>query len=90
MSGGGTEITAGYISNGNWGLNEFGSSMVNENISAEPEGYRTKSSKYVTVYPFNDTSDTSTNNYIAYKDKKYGYGDAILETSTRRLWHKLV
>ncbi len=81
MSGGAWERTAGYISNGNSSLSN-GSSMVNENTTANADAYTEKSSKYVTVYPYNSTSDSNTNNYTAYKDKKYGYGDAILETST--------
>ena len=42
--------------------------------------------KYKTIYPHNSSSDSNENNYNAYKNAKtttYGYGDAILETSTK-------
>ena len=60
------EYTAGYITNGN------------------TNGYKTLSTKYATVYPYSSI-DNQINNYNTYKDLKsstYGYGDAILETST--------
>lgn len=47
------------------------------------DGYKTLSTKWATVYPYN-SSDNNTNNYNTYKGLKsstYGYVDAILETS---------
>ena len=77
------ERTAGYITNGNQNLSTFGSSYV-EKITADLDGYKTLSTEYATVYPY-DSSDSYKNNYNKYKELKlntYGYGDAILETST--------
>ena len=77
------ERVAGYITNGNPSLSTYGSSFVN--TTANPEGYKTLSTKYATVYPYNSTSDTYSNNWTKYNKLKtatYGYGDAILETST--------
>ena len=76
------EETAGYISNGTGHLSEFGSAYAS--TSANTNGYLTLSTKYATVYPYN-SSDSNANNYNTYKGLKsstYGYGDAILETST--------
>ena len=76
------ERTAAYITNGNISLNTYGSSYVN--TTADVNGYQTLSTKWATVYPYN-SSDSSTNNYNIYSGKKsttYGFGDAILETST--------
>ena len=77
------ERTSAYISNGNSNLS-YGSSFVN--TTANVNGYNTNgySTKYVTVYPYN-SSDSNTNNYSAYLGKKsttYGFGDAVLETSS--------
>ena len=82
MSGGAWEYVAGYISNGNSSLTTYGKSIVGENYSKGENDYQTKSTKYATVYPYDSSSDSYTNNYTAYKEAKYGYGDAILETST--------
>ena len=79
LSGGAWEYVAGYISNGNSNLST-GSSFAYQ--TADPEGYKTKSTKYATVYPYDSSNDTDTNNYATYKNAGYGYGDAILETST--------
>ena len=76
------EYTAGYISNGTGNLLTYGSSYVS--TTANTNGYKTLSTKYATVYPYN-SSDSNANNYNTYKGLKssiYGYGDAILETST--------
>ena len=77
------ERTASYISNGNACLSSYGQSYANttENIN----GYQTFNTKWATVYPYNSSSDSDTNNYSAYSEKKlttYGFGDAVLETST--------
>ena len=77
------ERVAGYITNGNPNLSAYGSSFAI--TTANPEGYKTLSTKYATVYPYNSTSDTKVNNWTEYNNLKtatYGYGDAILETST--------
>ena len=76
------ERVAGCITNGNSNLS-YGSSFAN--TTANPEGYKNLSTKYATVYPYNSTSDTKVNNWTEYNNLKtatYGYGDAILETST--------
>ena len=77
------ERTASYISNGNACLSSYGQSYANttENIN----GYQTFNTKWATVYPYNSSSDTNINNYNIYSEKKsttFGFGDAILETST--------
>ena len=76
------EYITAYITNGNTNLSTFGSSYVAK-TTADINGYKTLSTKYATVYPYN-SSDSRTNNYNTYKGLKsttYGYGDAILETS---------
>ncbi len=84
LSGGAYEKVAGYISNGNSSLNN-GSSFAYQTV--DPEGYQTRSTKYATVYPYDSSNDTNTNNYTTYKNAGYGYGDAILESSlTGRDW----
>ncbi len=74
------ERTAAYISNGNNKISNYGSSYANTAKNAD--GYKTLSTKYVTVYPWDVSSDGENNNYTVYKNLKYGYGDAILETSS--------
>ena len=66
------ERTAAYIANENEHLNIYGSSYTTLKTST----------KYATVYPYNASNDSSANNWTAYKNSSYGYGDAILETST--------
>ncbi len=78
LSGGAWERVAAYISNGNSSLSN-GVPFAYQ--TGDPEGYKTKSTKYTTVYPFDSSKDTNTNNYMVYKNARYGYGDAILETS---------
>lgn len=83
LSGGTWERTAGYITNGNSNLSRNGSSFVY--ATKDENGYLERSTEYTTVYPFNSSNDSSSNNYDQYKSLKsetYGYGDAILETST--------
>ena len=77
------ERTAAYISNGNTSLSSYGQSYANTTENAN--GYQTLSTKWATVYPYNSSSDSNTNNYSLYSGKKsttYGFGDAVLETST--------
>ncbi|MCI8761004.1 MAG: formylglycine-generating enzyme family protein, partial [Clostridia bacterium] len=89
LSGGAYEMTANYISNGDESLSTYGGTMVAKTI-ADAEGYQTLSTKYVTVYPYN-LIDSCDNNYTTYKNLGYGYGDAILETSSSGVnftsWH---
>ena len=83
LSGGTWEYTATYISNGDSDLS-YGSSFV-ATTTANPEGYKTLSTKYATVYPYNGSNESSSTNWDVYnglKSNSYGYGDAILETST--------
>ena len=76
------EYVAGYITNGDSNLSTYGSSFAS--TTRNMNAYKTLSTKYVTVYPWN-SSDANTNNYNTYKSLKtntYGYGDAILEISS--------
>ena len=90
LSGGAWERTAAYISNGSSYFSEDGSSFV-ATTSANSEAYKTLSTKFATVYPYNASNDTSATNYEIYRNAEYGYGDAILETSligeTNTSWH---
>ncbi len=79
MSGCVWERTAAYISNGNGSLSN-GKSYAN--TTANPEGYKTLSTKYITVYPY-DIDGYTGNAYDSEKGKNYGFGDAILEISNR-------
>ena len=77
------ERTAAYISNGTENINSYGKSYAS--TTANANGYQTLSTKYATVYPYNSSNDSNTNNYKFYSEKKsptYGFGDAVLETST--------
>lgn len=77
------ERIAGYITNGNANLLTYGNSSID--TAVDENGYKTRSTKYLTVYPFNAINNTNDNNYNVYKSLQsitYGYGDAILETST--------
>ncbi len=78
LSGGSWEYVASYVSDGSSGLSQ-GNSFAN--ATTNPNGYKTLSTKYATVYPYNSSNDTNKNNYTEYKNTEYGYGDAILETS---------
>ena len=92
LSGGVWERTAGYISNGNSQLTNTGVSsgssggLMGATSEANPNGYQTLSTRDYTVYPYNSSSDSYSNNYNTYKGlltSTYGYGDAILETSSQ-------
>ena len=93
LSGGIFERTAGYISNGDSQLYKDGSSgnakssgnLMGATSEANPNGYQTLSTRDYTVYPYSSSSDSDSNNYNTYKGlltSTYGYGDAILETSS--------
>ena len=73
LSGGAYEIVAAYMANGNASLSTYGASFAT----------LTKSTKYATVYPYDSSNDSNTNNYNKYKESATSrYGDAILETSS--------
>ena len=73
LSGGAWEYVASYITNNNENLSTYGGSFATA----------TSSTKYATVYPYNSSSDSDTNNYNEYKKSATSrYGDAILETSS--------
>lgn len=78
MSGGTWERTAGLVANGNENLTNYGSSLLNNGAS------NSTSTKYVTVYPSNDsgTTDLDTASKNNYRVNTKIYGDAIRETST--------
>ena len=73
------ERTAAYITNGDENL-KYGLSLVVTTI-ANLDGYKTLSTEYATVYPYDDKSLGTT--YNSKKSSTYGFGDAILETSER-------
>lgn len=83
LNGGAWEKIAAYISNGDSSLKTCANSFANTSVNAD--GYKTLSTNYATVYPYNSSSDTNLNNWTVYSGLKtgtYGYGDAVLETST--------
>ena len=73
------EKTAAYVTNGEDNL-KYGSSYV-ASTTANAEGYKTLSTEYATVYPYDDKTLGTT--YNSKKSTTYGFGDAILETSGR-------
>ena len=73
------ERVAAYISNGDRYLKKYGNTFVLEEYDID--GYKKGSTRYSTIYPFS-ANESGTNNYNEYKNKEYGYGDAILEIST--------
>ena len=80
MSGGTWERTAGLVNNGNENLTKYGQSLMN----ALNNG---KSSKYVTVYPYDssvdkDGANIDTASAANWKANTKIYGDGIRETST--------
>ena len=90
LNGGNLERVAGYISNGNGQLISVGNdgtsgSLMGATNVANPQGYQTLSKRNYTIYPYNSTTDLNSNNYTVYKSllkNNYGFGDAILETSS--------
>ena len=80
MSGGTWERTAGLVNNGNGNLATYGQTLMN----ALNNG---KSSKYVTVYPYDssvdkDGANIDTASAANWKANTKIYGDGIRETST--------
>ena len=88
LSGGEYEYVAAYITNadGKTKRQSYGSSFASTEVNVE--GYKTLSTEYATVYPF-DSSDSVENNRKAYQNANYGYGDAVLEISMvkRKSWN---
>ena len=78
LSGGTWERTAGLVANGRDELTTYGNSLLNNGKS------NSTSTKYVTVYPSNDSgiTDLDTASKENYKVNIKIYGDAIRETST--------
>ena len=91
LNGGDNEYVAGFITNGNRQLvttgisnGSSGSLLGTTNIS-NANGYLSLSERNHTVYAYDSSNDTSSNNFISYKNllsDHYGYGDAILEISS--------
>ena len=77
LSGGAWDRTAGLVVNGNGNLN-YGSSLLNNGK------IDSTSTKYVTVYPSNDSKIENVNTASSknYEINTQIYGDAIRETST--------
>jgi len=73
MSGGVWERVSAYINNGNENLLKYGKNILEDGI---PE----KSSKYKTVYNFDNNNDANESNYNL-ANNKIIKGDAIFETS---------
>ena len=73
------EYTAAYVSNGDSNIDLYGKSYASTEIN--PNGYKTLSTKYATVYPYDSSNFGTTYNNL--KSEIYGFGDAILETSNR-------
>ena len=87
LSGGIWERTTGYIANGNESLKKYGASMT-----YDADTLKTVSTKYVTVYPFdnntgnigieNSDENIKTAGINSYKKNTLIYGDGVRETST--------
>ena len=75
--GGATEYVASYIANNQ---NAYGYQFASDAGTSGSKNDKTESTKYVTVYKYNTTSDTSQNNYDLNLNKVFG--DGTTETST--------
>ena len=73
------EYTAAYVSNGDSNIDLYGKSYASTETNSD--GYKTLSTKYATVYPYDSSNLGTTYNNL--KSEIYGFGDAILESSTR-------
>ena len=93
LSGGLWDRVSGYILNGHANLtgngtnSTYGSSgtLMGATSTANANGYQTLSTRTYTVYPYDSSNDSGTNNYNVYKgllSSTYGYADAILELSS--------
>ncbi len=85
------DSVSAYISCGNTKSNFLNNGSSFTNTTADPEGYNKSgySTKYATVYPYgNNPASDRAGSYSKYKQfadeskGTYGYGDAVLETST--------
>lgn len=86
MSGGVWERLASYMTNGHDNLTKNASTIASVQLDRNEDGYLLKSTKYLTVYPFDVDDSNIQKNYDVYESlasDSYGYGDAILETSTK-------
>ena len=79
LRGGLWERTTGYVANSDPKLKKYGSNMVYNG-----ENLITKSNKYITVYPSNDSGQTviDTASSINFGLSNKIYGDAVYETSS--------
>ena len=84
LSGGTWERTAAIVANGNDNLTTYGSALLNRGKN------ESSSTKYVTVYPSNDSgiTDIDTASTKNYEINARIYGDAIRETSTAGIGQK--
>ena len=84
LSGGTWERTAAIVANGNDNLTTYGSALLNRGKN------ESTSTKYVTVYPSNDSgiTDIDTASTKNYEINARIYGDAIRETSTAGIGQK--
>ena len=89
LSGGVWERTSGFILNGNEKMLAYGKILLeNAGVSYDETSITIgtgKSTKYITIYPYDSLDDSSAGNWWAYKNMQtstYGFGDAVLETST--------
>ncbi len=74
LRGGAWEYVTAYTMTGHSTLTTNAGSFAKSEVNSK--GYMTESTKYVTVYPF------SHGEYQNLSSNTYGYGDAVLETST--------
>ena len=84
MSGCLWERVSGYITNNSGITNRKNYGTTFAELSENILGYQNLSSKLATVYSFNSSNDSNTNNWAVYKNlnsNDYGFGDAILEVS---------
>ncbi|MCL2860277.1 MAG: hypothetical protein FWF46_06990 [Oscillospiraceae bacterium] len=85
LNGGVWEHVAAYIPNGQSLLSSQGGEGWQGVSTVATPTPTDISTPYTTAYPYSDSSKTWADNYMVYKNLQtstYGYGDAILETST--------
>ena len=78
------EREASYITNGDSSLSTYGSSFTYTTADTMPQ-INNRSTRWATAYPYDSSNDRYANNwtkYNSFKSATYGFGDAILETST--------
>lgn len=82
LSGGAYERVAAYIADENSYLQTYGRNLA---YHATENRFINENTKWSNKYDYNTSSNTSTNNYLIYKNAQtisYGFGDAMLETSS--------